>query len=166
MTHEDSVQIEATSPASPRARVRRCATAWERGLTVVSGKGRASVAGMSGSAFLPERKFSALQGLENSQNAEGILILCALGPRAGGTPSAEDQGATRVRRCSRSEGSRSGTSVEDGRRWARSRSLIHGGGATSARQRGKLSASQSLENTQNGERISILREPVPGVPLG
>jgi hypothetical protein len=37
---------------------------------------RASVAGMSGSAFLPERKFSALQGLENSQNAEGILILC------------------------------------------------------------------------------------------
>src|SRR5271163_2316258 len=131
MTHEDSVQIEATSPASPRARVRRCATAWERGLTVVSGKGRPSVAGMSGSAFLPERKFSALQGLENSQNAEGILILCEPGPRAGGTPSAE-----RDRRCSRSEGSRSVSSVDDGRRWARSRLLIHGGGAASARQRG------------------------------
>ena len=128
MTHEDSVQIEATSPASPRVRVWQCATAWERGLTVVSGKGRASVA-----AFLPERKFSALQGIENSQNAEGILILCEPGPRAGGTPSAE-----RDRRCSRSEGSRSVSSVDDGRRWARSRSLIHGGGAASARQRGKL----------------------------
>jgi hypothetical protein len=84
MTHEDSVQIEATSPASPRVRVWQCATAWERGLPVVSGKGRASVAGMSRSSFLPKRKFSALQGLENSQNAEGILILCEPGPRAGG----------------------------------------------------------------------------------
>jgi hypothetical protein len=138
MTHEDSVQIEPTSPASPRARVRRCATAWGRGLTVVSGRGRASVAGMNGSAFLPERKFFALQGLENSQNAEGILILCEPGPLVGGTPSAEDEGATRDRRCSRSEGSRSGTSVDDGRRRARSRLLIHGGGAASARQRGKL----------------------------
>src|SRR5271163_5290863 len=139
MTHEGSVQIEATSPASPRAlaRVRRCARAWERGLVVVSGKGRASVAGMSGSSFPPEGKFSALQSLENSQNAEGILILCEPGPRAGGTPSAEDEGATRDRRCSRSKGSRSGTSVDDGRRWARSRSLIHGGGAASARQRGE-----------------------------
>jgi hypothetical protein len=159
MTHEDSVQIEATSPESPRGRVRRCATAWERGLTVVSGKGRASVAGMSGSAFLPERKFSALQGLENSKNAEGILILCEPGPRAG----AEEEGATRDRRCSRSGGSRSGTSVDDGQRWARSRSLIHGGGARRRRDRGgNFSASQSLENTQNGERISILREPAPG----
>ena len=70
MTHEDSVQIEATRPASSRARVRRCATAWERGLTVVSGKGRASVAGMRGCAFPPEGKFSALQSLENTQNAK------------------------------------------------------------------------------------------------
>src|SRR5271170_7638494 len=77
MIHEGSVQIEATSPASPRAlaRVRRCARAWERGLVVVSGKGRASVTGMSGSSFPPEGKFSALQSLENSQNEEGISIL-------------------------------------------------------------------------------------------
>ena len=74
MTHEDSVQIEATSSASPRGRVRRCATACERGLPVVSGKGRAPVA-----AFLPKPKFSALQDLENSQNAEGILFFCEPG---------------------------------------------------------------------------------------
>jgi hypothetical protein len=43
------------------------------------------------------------------------------------------------------------------------------GGAPAALKRGsamrtvtKFSASQSLENSQNGERISILREPVPG----
>ena len=78
-------------PRVTAPRVRRCATAWERGLTVVSGKGRASAAGMSGSAFLPERKFSALQGLENSQNAEGISILCEPGPGLAETASAEDE---------------------------------------------------------------------------
>ena len=162
MTHEDSVQIEATSPASPRAGVRRCATAWERGLTVVSGKGCASVAGMSGSAFLPERKFSALQGLENSQNAEGILILCEPGPRAGGTPSAEDEGATRDRRCS-SECSRSGTSVDDGRRWARSGSLIHGGGAASARQRGETFPPRKVLKThKTGKESRFCASPFRG----
>jgi hypothetical protein len=63
MTHEDSVQIEATSPASPRAGVRRCATAWERGLTFVSGKGRASVAGAHDPRVLdPSRASTTVDG--------------------------------------------------------------------------------------------------------
>src|SRR5271155_5405147 len=123
MTHEGSVQIEATSPASPRAlaRVRRCARAWERGLVVVSGKSRASVAGMSGSSFPPEGKFSALQSLENSQSGEGISILREPVPEASGTPYADEEGAARSRRRSRTPHS----CVDQGRRRARSRSLIH-----------------------------------------
>src|SRR5277367_5335252 len=84
----------------------------------------------------------ALQGLENSRNAEGISILRELAARAGGTCCADEQGATRgprpptIRAADRSRGS-SAASIAI---------AIHSGGAASARARRKFSALQSLEN--------------------
>ena len=88
MTHDDSVQIAATSPARRRAfaRMGRAETASGRdaiGDVVVSGRGLTPVARKMGSAARSRRKFSALQSLENSQNAERIAILREPVPWAG-----------------------------------------------------------------------------------
>ena len=87
MTHDDSVQIAATSPARRRAfaRMGRAERASGRDTIrdVASGSGRTPVARMMGSAARSRRKFSALQSLENSQNAERIAILREPVPWAG-----------------------------------------------------------------------------------
>jgi hypothetical protein len=168
MTHDDSVHIAATSPA------RRCTLARPRrgdrasgrqtiGDVVVSGHRRAPIARRCGSAMRPHAKFSASQSLKNSRNGERISIVREPGSeRPAERPHADAEGAARGRRpvairafstrLERRPGSSAGSvAIAD-----------PGSGAASAGQRGKFSASQSLENTQNGERISILREPVPG----
>jgi len=80
MTHDDSVQIAATRPARRRAfaRIWRAERASGRDTIrdVASGPGRTPVARMMGSAARSRRKFSALQSLEISQNAEEISTRC------------------------------------------------------------------------------------------
>ena len=97
----DSGQIAATSSARLRAlaRVRRGGRASGRetiGDALVSGRGRAPVARNKGSASRPRGKFSSLQILENSQNAERISILREPAPQAQGTRCADGGGAARV----------------------------------------------------------------------
>ena len=116
MTHDDSVQIAATSPARRRAlactqrRVRTSRRDVMRDV-VASGRGRTPVARKMGSASRPRRKFSALQSIENSQNGERISILREAVPWAGGTPGAKEKGATRGWRASRAGRSRPGSRV-------------------------------------------------------
>jgi hypothetical protein len=79
MLGNDSVQIAATNHAPVRARAhtttrQSVASETPRGVSA-SGLGRTPVARRRGSGLPPHRKFSALQSLENSQNAEGISIL-------------------------------------------------------------------------------------------
>jgi len=116
MTHDDSVQIAATSPARRRAvtRIRRGERASGRDAVVdvvASGPGRTPVARKVGSAARSRGKFSALQSVENSQNAERISILREPVLRAGGTPGAKEEGATRGQRGSRAGRSRPGSRV-------------------------------------------------------
>ena len=97
----DSGQIAATSSARLRAlaRVRRGGRASGRetiGDAVVSGRGRAPVARNKGLASRPRGKFSSLQILENSQNAERISILPEPAPQAQATRCADGGGAARV----------------------------------------------------------------------
>ena len=97
----DSGQIAATSSARLRAlaRVRPGGRASGRetiGDALVSGRGRAPVARNKGSASRPRGKFSSLQILENSQNAERISILPEPAPQAQGTRCADGGGAARV----------------------------------------------------------------------
>jgi hypothetical protein len=113
MTHDDSVQIAATSPARRRAfaRMGRAERASRRDTIgdVAAGLGRTPVARKVGSAARSRRKFSALQNLENSQNAERISILGAPVPRSGrlNAPNTREEGATRGWR-----GSRAGVDIE------------------------------------------------------
>jgi hypothetical protein len=116
MTHDDSVQIAATSPARRRAvtRIRRGERASGRDAVVdlvAPGPGRTPVARKVGSAARSRGKFSALQSVENSQNAERISILREPVLRAGGTPGAKEKGATRGQRGSRAGRSRPGSRV-------------------------------------------------------
>jgi hypothetical protein len=108
MTHDDSVQIAATSPARRRAfaRMGRAERASGRDTIgdIASGPGRTPVAWMMGSAARSRRKFSALQSLENSQNAERTAILRELVPRALNAPNTQEEGATRGWRGSRAGG--------------------------------------------------------------
>jgi hypothetical protein len=87
MTHDDSVQIAATSPRRRLAfaRLGRAERASGRDTIgdVASGPGRTPVARMMGSAARSRRKFSALQNLENSHNGE---ILREPVPLASETP--------------------------------------------------------------------------------
>jgi hypothetical protein len=87
MTHDDSVQIAATSPARRRAfaRMGRAERASGRDTIgdVASRRGLTPVARKMGAAARSRRKFSALQSLENSQNAERIAILREPVPWAG-----------------------------------------------------------------------------------
>src|SRR5271163_4940472 len=97
----ESGQIAATGSARLRAlaRVRRGGRASGRetiGDALVSGRGRAPVARNKGSASRPRGKFSSLQILENSQNAEKISILREPAPQAQGTRCADGGGAARV----------------------------------------------------------------------
>jgi hypothetical protein len=105
MTHDDSVQIAATSPARGRGRPRaamrvRVGRQSMRGV-IVSTDRQTPVAQNLGSALRPRRKFSALQSVENSQNGEGISILREAVPGAGGTPGAKEEGARVARLASR-----------------------------------------------------------------
>jgi hypothetical protein len=110
MTHDDSVQIAATSPARGRGRPRAAmrVSVGRRSIrdVVVSTDRQTPAAQNVGSASRPRRKFSALQSIENSQNAEGISILREAGPWAGGTPGAKEKGATRGWRDARAGRSR------------------------------------------------------------
>ena len=85
MTHDDSVQIAATSPARGRGRP-QAATRGSVGRQsipdVVFAAGRAK----RGIGIATEAKFSCLQSLENSQNGERISIFRGPIPQAGGTP--------------------------------------------------------------------------------
>ena len=67
---DDSTQIAATSHAQRRAH----GTTRETVAEFVFRHGRSPVAQKVAAALRPERKFSALQGLEMSQNAERISI--------------------------------------------------------------------------------------------
>jgi hypothetical protein len=113
VTHDDSVQIAATSPARRRGRL-RAATRGSVGLQsmrdVVVPADRPA-AQNAGSASRPRRKFSALQSIENSQNGEGISILREAVPWAGGTPCVKEEGAKRGWRGSRAGRSRPGSRV-------------------------------------------------------
>jgi hypothetical protein len=85
----DSGQIAATSsaPLPALARVRRGPRASGRetiGDALVSGRGRAPVARNKGSTSRLRGKFSSLQIIENSQNAERISILRETVPNAQG----------------------------------------------------------------------------------
>jgi hypothetical protein len=165
MTHDDSVHIAATSPARrgtlPRAR--RGDRASGLGDVVVSGLRRAPIARRSGSAMRPQAKFSASQSLENSRNGERTSIVREPGSeRPAERPTPTRKARRAVGAQSRSEHSRPGSNRRPGSSAGLVAIADPGSGAASAGQRGKFSASQSLENTQNGERISILREPVPG----
>jgi hypothetical protein len=108
--------IAATSPAGRRAfaRMWRAVRASGRdamGDHVASAFGRTPLAGKMGSAARPRRKFSALQSVENSQNAERISILREALAWAGGTPGAKEEGATCGQRGSRAARSRLGSRV-------------------------------------------------------
>jgi hypothetical protein len=97
----NSGQIAARSSVRLRAlaRVRRGGRASGRetiGDALVSGRGRAPVARSKGSASRLRGKFSSLQILENSQNAEGISILRETVPNAQGTRCTDGGGAARV----------------------------------------------------------------------
>ena len=97
----DSGQIAAMNSAPLRAlaRVRRGARASGRetiGDALVSGRGRAPVARNKGSTSRLRGKFSSLQILENSQNAERISILRETVPNAQGTRCTDGGGAARV----------------------------------------------------------------------
>ena len=86
----DSGQIASASSERLRAlaRVRQGGRAVGRepiGDALVSGRGRAPVARNKGSASRPRGKFSFLQILENSQNAEVTWILRGPAPQAQGT---------------------------------------------------------------------------------
>ena len=80
MTYDDSVQIAWTSlaqrPALARTwRSEKASGLATIGIVVVSGRRRTPVARKTASASRPRRKFSALQSLENAQNAEKISLL-------------------------------------------------------------------------------------------
>jgi hypothetical protein len=115
MTHDDSVQIAAMSPVRLRGRARAATRVSVgrrsmRGVVVLADR-QTPVTQNSGSALRSRRKFSALQSIENSQNGERISILREAVPRAGGTPGAKEEGATRGWRASRAGRSRPGSRV-------------------------------------------------------
>jgi len=98
MTHDDSVQTAATSrrarsPASIGARERRAPVGARRRSHRSSNAGRAK----RGVSVTTEAKFSGLQGLENSQNAERISTFRVPVPPAGGTPRLDEAGTARGR---------------------------------------------------------------------
>jgi hypothetical protein len=113
MTHDDSVQVAATSPARLRGRPHAATRGSVGRLSVrdVVVSGRSPAAQNAGSALRSRRKFFALQSIENSQNGEGISILREAVPWAGGTPGAKEKGATRGWRASRAGRSRLGPRV-------------------------------------------------------
>jgi hypothetical protein len=79
MGNDDSVQIAATSSGRRRALARMWRGERASGREMVGGivvaVGAAPIARNRKSAWRAEGKFSALQSLENSQNAEGISVL-------------------------------------------------------------------------------------------
>jgi hypothetical protein len=114
MIHDDNVQTAARNPARQRAfaRVRsRVRTSGRDAMGDVVVSGRSPAAQNVGSASRPRRKFSGLQSLENSQNAESISILREADAWAGGTPGVKEKGATRGWRASRAGRSRLGSRV-------------------------------------------------------
>ena len=113
MTHDDSVQFAATSPARGRGRPRAAMRVrlGRQSMRDVVGSGRSPAAQNAGSASRSTQKFSALQSLGNSQNAERISILREAVPWAGGTPGAKEEGATRGQRGSRAGRSQPGSRV-------------------------------------------------------
>ena len=87
MGNDDSVQIAATSSGRRRALARMWRGERASGREMVGGivvpVGAAPIARNRKSAWRPTGKFSALQSIENSQNAEGISILREPVPCAG-----------------------------------------------------------------------------------
>ena len=92
MGNDDSVQIAATSSGRRRALARMWRGERASGREMVGGivvpVGAAPIARNRKSAWRPTGKFSALQSLENSQNAEGISVLREPVPQAGRTLAA------------------------------------------------------------------------------
>jgi hypothetical protein len=109
MTYDDSVQIAAMSPRPAPACMRRGGKA--SGLetmrnVLVSGGRRTPVARKPVSALRPTAKFSALQSLENAQNAERISILRERVPRGRrNIPRRRAKGARAIARATALEGS-------------------------------------------------------------
>jgi hypothetical protein len=99
MTNKDGFPITATSATRRWAitRMRGGEGASRRrtiGDLVASGRLRARLVRNPQSALRAAAKFSALQSLENSRNGETISILREPVPQAGGTPGAEQEGAS------------------------------------------------------------------------
>ena len=89
MTYDDSVLIAAKSPAQPPTLARMSRGGKASGLetlgnVVVSGRRRTPLVRKPTSASRPRGKFSALQSVENAQNAERISILREPVPIGGG----------------------------------------------------------------------------------
>src|SRR5271155_605358 len=74
------------------------------------------------------------------------------------TSSARLRALSRVRRGGRASGRET---IGDALVSGRGRAPVARSKGSASRLRGKFSSSQILENSQNAERISILREPVP-----
>jgi hypothetical protein len=89
---DDSVQIAATNSGRRRTLSRMWRGERASGREMVGGivvpVGAAPIAGNRTSAWRPTGKFSALQSLENPQNAERISVLREPVPRAGRTLAA------------------------------------------------------------------------------
>jgi hypothetical protein len=118
MLCNDSVQIAATSRASAHARAltatrQSVASETPRGVSA-SGHGRMPVAWRRGSGLPPHGKFSALQSLENSQNAEGISILREPAARAAERAAWISKARRMVRVAQRSGPARSDSSGSRG----------------------------------------------------
>src|SRR5277367_1149892 len=92
MGNDDSLQIAATSSGRRRALARIWRGERASGREMVGGivvpVGAAPIARNRKSAWPAGGKFSALQSVENSQNAEGISVLCEPVLRAGRTLAA------------------------------------------------------------------------------
>jgi hypothetical protein len=86
-------EFRTIASARPRAARRESVGARD---VVVSGRGRAPVARNKGSTSRLRGKFSSLQILENSQNAERTSILRETVPNAQGTRCTYGGGAARV----------------------------------------------------------------------
>ena len=115
MTHDDSVQVAATIPARGGGRPHAAARVGVGGsrceMSSFPADRQMPIAQSAVSALRPRRKFSDLQGIENSENGERISILREAVPWAGGTPGAKEKGATRGWRASRAGRSPPGSRV-------------------------------------------------------